>query len=47
MSLLSKAGKFARSPQGRRFTEKAMRSAKDPATRRKLEGLRSRFAKKR
>ncbi len=46
MSLLNKAVQFARSPKGRELTEKAKHMAKDPETRRKIEGLRSKTARK-
>ena len=46
MSLLTKAVQFARSPQGRKLTEKAKTMAKDPETRRKIEGLREKTARK-
>ena len=47
MSLFNKVTKFAKSPQGRKMTEDAKRVAKDPETRKKVEGLRSQFGKKR
>jgi hypothetical protein len=43
MSLISKASRFARTPQGRQLFDKAQRMAKDPATRRKIAEARSRF----
>jgi len=46
-SLLNKVTEFARSPKGRELTEKAKQMAKDPETRRKVESLRSRAARKR
>ena len=46
-SLFSKMAQFARSPKGRELTEKAKEMAKDPETRRKLESLRGRAARKR
>ena len=47
MSIVSKVAKLARSPEGKRLVEKAQHMAKDPETRRKLEGLRSHVGKKR
>lgn len=38
--LFSQVAKFARSPQGRRLTQQAMRAAKDPATRKRLDDAR-------
>lgn len=46
MSLLSTAARFARSPQGRKLTEKVKEKARDPETRRKVEELRGRTARK-
>jgi len=46
MSLFSKVARFARSPEGRKWTEKAKTAARDPETRRKIEGLRDRTARK-
>jgi hypothetical protein len=39
--------KFARSPQGRRMTDKAKRFASDPKNREKIEGYRRKFANRR
>jgi hypothetical protein len=47
MSLISRVTTFARSPQGHRLTEQAKKAAKDPETRRKIEQVRRRMAKKR
>ena len=46
MSLMSKVAQFARSPQGRRMAESAVRAAKDPKTRRQIEQVRSRLARR-
>ena len=45
--LMSKVARFARSPQGRKLTERAKQMARDPKTRRKIEELRGRTARKR
>jgi hypothetical protein len=47
MSLISRVATLARSPQGRRLTEQAKRAASDPNTRRKIEQVRHRLAKRR
>jgi hypothetical protein len=47
MSLISRVATFARPPQGRRLTEQATRTASDPDTRRKIEQVRHRLAKRR
>ena len=46
MSLLTKAAQFARSPKGRRLAEQAKQAASKPENRRKIDGLRARFARK-
>ncbi len=46
MSIFTKAIQFARSEQGRKLTEKAKHMANDPETRRKIEGLREKTARK-
>ncbi len=46
-SLFSKVSRFARSPQGRRATDKAMRFARSPEGKRKIAQFRQRFAAKR
>jgi hypothetical protein len=46
MSLMSKAARFARSPQGRALMERGKVMAKDPETKRKIERVRSQIAKK-
>ena len=46
-SLFKKAAEFARSPKGRELTAKAKEMAKDPETRRKIEELRGKAARKR
>ena len=47
MSLFSKAARFARSPQGRRLTQQAVRMASDPKTKRQIQSARTRLMKKR
>jgi hypothetical protein len=44
---MSKITTFARSPQGKKAMNQAKRYAKDPATKRKIEQARRRFATKR
>jgi hypothetical protein len=39
---MSKVSRFARSPQGQKFTRKAQEMAKDPRTRAKIEQFRRR-----
>ena len=46
-SLLSRVTQFARSPQGRRLADQAMRRARDPKTRRQIEQVRARLANRR
>ena len=46
MSLFNKVAKFARSPQGRKMADTAVRRAKDPATKRQIEQVRSRLMKR-
>ena len=46
-SLLSKVAHFARSPQGRRLADQAVRRARDPKTRRQIEQVRSRLMQRR
>jgi hypothetical protein len=41
---MNRISRFARSPQGKRFTRKAMDVAKDPKTRGKIEEFRRRRA---
>ena len=45
-SLIAKVAKFARSPQGRRLTEQAMRKAKDPKTKAQISQVRARLAQR-
>jgi hypothetical protein len=45
--LMSKVARFARSPQGRKMTERAKQIARDPKTRRKIDEFRGRTARKR
>jgi hypothetical protein len=44
-SLVSKVTQFARSPQGRRLTERAQEYARRPETRRQIAQVRARFAR--
>jgi hypothetical protein len=46
MSLISRASRFARSPQGRALVDKGKKMARDPETRRKLDGMRAKLGKK-
>jgi hypothetical protein len=43
VSFLNRVSRFAKSPQGRRVMDQAMRVAKDPETRRKLADARRRL----
>jgi hypothetical protein len=43
---MSKVAQFARTPQGRRLADTAMRKARDPKTRRQVEQVRSRLAQR-
>ncbi len=45
-SLMSKVAQFARSPQGRRLADTAVRRARDPKTRRQVEQVRARLMKR-
>ena len=45
-SLMNRISRFARSPQGRKYTDKAQNYAKSPEGKRKIEQARRRFAKK-
>ena len=47
MSLISKVARFARSPQGKRLTQQAIRMAQDPKTKRQIQSTRARLMKKR
>ena len=47
MPLLNKLAAFARSPQGRRLADKAMRYANSPQGRAKIAGFREKVAKRR
>ena len=42
-SLLNRVAQLARSPQGRRMADQAVRAARDPKTRRQIEQVRSRL----
>ena len=43
MSFANKIAKFARSPQGRRLADQAVRAAKDPKTKRQIESARAKL----
>lgn len=43
---MSKVAQFARSPQGRRMADTAVKRARDPKTRRQIEQVRSRLMKR-
>jgi hypothetical protein len=43
MSLVNKISKFARSPQGRRLADQAVKAAKDPKTKRQIESARAKL----
>ena len=45
-SLLSRVAKFARSPQGRRLADSAVRTARDPKTRRQIDQVRRRLVQR-
>jgi hypothetical protein len=45
-SLLNRVAQFARSPQGRRLANNAVRAARDPKTRRQIEHVRARLMKR-
>ena len=47
MSLLTSLLRLARSPQGRRLAEQAVRAARDPKTRKQLDDVRRRVATRR
>jgi hypothetical protein len=44
-SLVNRVAKFARSPQGRRLADQAVRAARDPKTKRQIEYVRARLVK--
>ena len=44
MKLMSMISKFARSPQGRRYTKQAMDYAKSPEGKRRIDGVRKQLA---
>ena len=44
MSLLTTVARFARSPQGRQLTQKAMRYAQSPEGKRRIDGARQKLA---
>lgn len=46
MSMMNRVAKFARSPQGRRLADQAVRRAKDPKTRTQIEQVRARLMKR-
>jgi hypothetical protein len=43
---MGRIGKFAKSPQGKKFINQAQEMAKDPATKKKIEDARQRLMKK-
>jgi len=43
MSLINKLTKLAKSPQGRQLADKAVRTAKDPKTRKQIDDVRRKF----
>jgi hypothetical protein len=45
MKLMSMISRFARSPQGRRYTQQAMDYAKSPDGKRRLADVRRQFAR--
>ena len=45
-SLISRVAQFARTPQGRRMAESAVRAARDPKTRRQMEQVRARLTQR-
>jgi hypothetical protein len=45
-SMLNRVAQLARSPQGRRLADQAMRKARDPKTRRQIEQVRSRLGQR-
>jgi hypothetical protein len=45
-SLVNRVAKFARSPQGRRLAEQAVRAARDPKTKRQIEHVRERLVQR-
>jgi hypothetical protein len=47
MPFISNVMRFARSPQGKKLTQQAMRMAKDPKTRAKIADTRKRMAERR
>ena len=46
MSLVTSIARFARSPQGRRLTQQAIRMAQDPKTRRQIADARAKLAQR-
>ena len=46
MSLMSSVAKFARSPQGRKMAQQAVRAAQDPKTKRQIQSLRLKLAQR-
>ena len=43
MSLLGRIGKFAKSPQGKKFMKQGQQMAKDPETKKKIADARTRL----
>jgi hypothetical protein len=46
MSFMGRIGKFAKSPQGKKFINQAQEMAKDPATKKKIADARQRLMKR-
>jgi hypothetical protein len=46
MSLINQVQRFARGPQGRKLTAKAKRFAREPSTKKRVEQVRRRFARR-
>ena len=46
MSFVNRVARFARSPQGKRLAGQAVRTAKDPKTKRQIEQVRRRLVKR-
>jgi hypothetical protein len=47
MTLIARLAKFARSPEGRRLSQRAVQAAKDPKTRRQIDDVARRLAARR
>ena len=46
MTLISKVARFARSPQGKRLTQQAIRVAQDPKTKQQIQAARVKLAQR-